>query len=164
MLIRMIDVVRAIDPAASGLNEMLTELVVGAVRIFPEVDHAGVSTTFRDGRVQTRASSDGVPIRLDQLQEELNEGPSHDLSVDSRPIIIQNAGHAERWPNYLAAATAMGLRAQLTLRLFISNYSLGNLNLYCTSNDVIGEDTIAMAKVYAGHVATLLGRTQVRLT
>ncbi|MCW2867540.1 MAG: uncharacterized protein JWR20_1728, partial [Marmoricola sp.] len=61
---------------------------------------------------------------------------------------------------YTAEAAALGLRAQVTLRLYVNNHSIANLNLYSTDSETVSEDTVAMAEVYASHVTAVLGRSE----
>jgi GAF domain-containing protein len=130
-----------------------------AQRSLPGIDHAGISVTHRDGRVETMAATDQLVWKLDQLQYELNEGPCLDAIWTDTVVRVDNAHHEQRWPRFIPGAVALGLRAQLGLRLYDAQ-TLGSLNLYATESDTINPDTVWMAELLATQAAIALGHAR----
>jgi GAF domain-containing protein len=125
----------------------------------PGVDHVGISVTHRGGRVETLAATDELVWRLDQLQYELNEGPCLD-AIREKPVVwVNNARREQRWPRFIPRAVALGLRAQVGLRLYDAK-TLGGLNMYATQSDTIDPDTIWMAELLATQAAIALGHAR----
>ena len=143
-----------------GVQDVLQALVAGAVDVFPEVDHAGITVMHRDGRMETLVTTSEVVDHLARLQRTLHEGPLVDSLTTTPVVVCQEAHHEQRWPGYIPAAVAIGLRAQVGLRLHTETHTIGGLNLYFTSSSTISEDTLAMAEVYASYVTAALGRAQ----
>jgi GAF domain-containing protein len=81
--------------------------------------------------------------------------------VHSNPVVVvEHARHDQRWPNYMPKAVAKGLRAQLALRLYTEEETLGGLNLYSTCSDTVDPDARQMAELFASHAAIALGRAR----
>jgi GAF domain-containing protein len=145
-----------------SLDETLDAIVLAAKVSVPGFDHAGISTIDRSGTITTRAATDEMVLKLDQLQYSLSEGPCVDSMREARVVSAPNIEHDERWPNYVAEATrSTGLRAQLGIRLFLDGQdTLGGLNLYSTQTAEIDDDSIAVAELFAAHAALALGNAR----
>ena len=155
----MTEVVRSIDHRAP-LVEVLERLVLGATRIFPEVDHAAVRITHRHGQIDNLALTGNLARELGELQEWLREGPTYD-AISGEDTIVLNGNQAdERWPRYTAAAAGLGLRAQVAIRLYGRTTTAATMTFASTTSLSFSPDTLAVAEVYAGHVGAVLGRAQ----
>jgi GAF domain-containing protein len=145
---------------AQDLDDTLQTIVAVARDSMPEVDHVGISVIHRDGRVETLTQTDDVVARLDQLQYALGEGPCLHAMHTGTNVVVQHARHEQRWPKFIAAAAAMGLRSQLGLRLNVEEKTVGALNLYSVSADEISAETEQLAELFATHVALALGHAR----
>jgi GAF domain-containing protein len=145
--------------SAPDVESALHTVVEAAQRSLPGITHVGVSITHRDGTIETMAATDPVVGSLDQLQYEMGEGPCFD-AIRHGPLIQVDglAAHADRWPHYAPKALALGVRAQLGLRLFLEEETLGGLNLYAMEQDHIDPDVRQLAELFATHAALALGR------
>ena len=141
------------------LPSTLQAIVETAQRSLAGIDHAGVSVTHRDGRIETLAATDQLVLQLDELQYELNEGPCLDAIRRDRVVRVENARLEQRWPRFIPRAVALGLRAQVGLRLFDAK-TLGGLNLYSTQADTLDPDTLVMAELLATQAALALGHVR----
>ena len=74
--------------------------------------------------------------------------------------MVEHARHDQRWPNYMPRAAQKGLRAQMAIRLYTDDETLGGLNLYSTQSDTIDEDALVLAELFASHAAIALGRSR----
>jgi GAF domain-containing protein len=155
--------VSAATAAAKAMNSALADdqvlaVIAGAAcRAVPGIDHAGISLTDGEGRVVTAARTDALVQALDDLQERTGEGPSLDALGTAPVIVVQDARHEQRWPGYIAGAVRLGLRAQLAVRVFADERTLGSLNLYSTSTDSLPPAAVDLAELYATDAAIVLG-------
>jgi GAF domain-containing protein len=143
-----------------SLESTLDTIVDTAVRSLEGMDHVGITIAYRDGRMATRAASDRLVTVLDQLQYDLGEGPCVH-AIHHEPVTrIEHAVHEVRWPRFIPAAVGHGLRSQLGLRLYAERETLGSLNMYSTTVDVIDPDVQHMAELFAAHASIALGRAR----
>jgi GAF domain-containing protein len=125
------------------------------------VDEAGVSVTHRNGRIETRAATGDLVRLLDQAQYDSGQGPcldAMDAAAHVDVVAVDNVRQEQRWPGYLPTAIQHGLRSQLGVRIYAEARTVGGLNLYSTTSDTIGPDSVALAQLFAAHAAVALGR------
>jgi GAF domain-containing protein len=146
--------------AGHDVGSTLDSIVHTAARSLPGIDHVGISVAHRKGQVETKAGTDALVWQLDDLQYSLREGPcSH--AIDVEPVVIVNHLRDERrWPNYVPQAVRMGVQAQMAVRLYVEEETLGGLNLYATRTDRIDPDVVHTAELFATHAALALGRAR----
>jgi hypothetical protein len=65
----------------------------------------------------------------------------HDLETD------------ERWPNYRVKALELGVRSMMSVRLFVTAYNMGALDLYSRQPHAFGERQQVIAQVFAIHAS-----------
>ena len=127
----------------------------------PGFNHVGVSVIHRDGWIDTLAATDQLAWDLDALQYDLAEGP---CLAGMRESLVVLAPHFTRddlpWPRYVRDAARLGVRSQLSLRLYADDDMLGALNLYSTCSAAIHPDAVHIAEQFATHVALALGRSR----
>jgi GAF domain-containing protein len=139
------------------------ELLVQMARAsMPEIDHAGISIAYRDGRVETKAATGDLVRELDELQYSLGEGPCLHAITDEPVVKVEYAERDQRWPEFIPNAVAHGLRSQLGVRLYVDEKERGGLNLYSTSSDTIDPESEHFAEVIASYAAQALGRVRVK--
>jgi GAF domain-containing protein len=158
----LISVARRIGQARQ-VDEVLDSIVSVILQSLPEIDHAGITVVHRDGRIETKAWSGSLVTDLDDIQFALNEGPGIDAidpAIRQDVVRVDNVRHEQRWPRYIKAAVDAGLCSQLGLRLYTEENTIGALNLYSTSTEVISSDTELMAELFATHAALALGRVR----
>lgn len=143
-----------------SLEDTLDTIVQTVVLALPAFNHAGISITHRDGRIETMSGTDQLVWELDSLQYELGEGPCVDSIREHPVVLVERAHHEQRWPRYIPRAIQSGLRAQLGLRLYSDGETLGGLNLYSTQSETIDPDSRELAELFATHAAIALGRAR----
>jgi GAF domain-containing protein len=147
--------------SAPDLPTTLDTIAQVARLALPGIDHVGISITHRNGRVETVAATDQLVWDLDQLQYELGEGPCLEAIRETAIVHVDNiAAHESQWPRFVPRATALGLRAQMGIRLYVDEQTLGGLNLYATQNDRIDPDVRQAAELFATHAALAMGRVR----
>lgn len=160
------DIARALAEASRTMNvprsleDVLDAIVQTAVRSVPGFDHVGISVVHKDGRIQTMSGTDQLVWELDELQYELGEGPCVDAIAIAPVVLVERARDDPRWPRYMPEAVRRGLRAQLGLRLYVDDQTLGGLNLYSTRSETIDRDAVHLAELFATHAAIALGRSR----
>jgi hypothetical protein len=118
---------------------VLRSIVAGAIDVVPGTSCAGISRV--SGRhVTSEVPSDPIAAELDQLQTELNEGPALSVLRERHTVFIKNMREETRWPNFVAAATRLGVHCMLSFRLFVAGESLGALNLYGEAPEALNQD------------------------
>jgi GAF domain-containing protein len=144
------------------LESTLDAIVHAAQRSLPGVEHVGISVVHRDGKIETQAGTDQLVWDVDGIQYELGEGPClHAIeAVDSPVVVVDDLRHDQRWPRYVPRALERGVKAQLGLRLYTEDETLGALNLYSTDSDTIDPELVHVAELFATHAALALGRAR----
>lgn len=138
-----------------SLDETLIAVVETARDIFLGIDHVGVTLLGRNQTWSTSAATDDVVRKLDDLQYSVRQGPCVQTLLDptAKQIAIHDARHDSRWHDFVPSAARLGLRSLLALKLRAGARTLGCLNLYSTSSDHIGEQTLALAPPFATHAS-----------
>jgi GAF domain-containing protein len=142
------------------LQDTLDMIVKTAGRSLPGMDHVGITLAYRDGTMETKAGTDQLVWELDQLQYEVGEGPCLHAILDEPVTKVEYAFREPRWPRYIPRAVEMGLQSQLGMRLFTETETIGGLNMYSTSVDVVDPDVMHMAELFAAQASIALGRTR----
>ncbi|QNN54350.1 GAF and ANTAR domain-containing protein [Nocardioides mesophilus] len=148
--------------SANDLDGTFDTIVHVAKRSLPGVDHVGISISHKSGKIETVAGTARIVWELDALQYELREGPCvHAVVSRSEPVVVvNNIRHDQRWPRYVPQALKLGLRAQLGIRLYVEEETLGAINLYSTGSDTIDPEVEHAAELFAAHAAVAVGRMQ----
>ena len=160
------DLAAALTQAAETINskrslEDTLEAIVRSARLsVAGLDHAGISIRHRDGSIETLAGTDQLVWELDDLQYRLHEGPCVDAIEGTPVVVVEHARHEQRWPHFIPEAVRRGLRAQIGLRLYADQESLGGLNLYSTEAETIDPGVVHVAELFASHAALALGRAR----
>jgi GAF domain-containing protein len=161
-----LDVASALARAARDITgpqdlDATLDLIVNVARdSMPGIDHVGISVAHRDGRVETQAATDPVVLELDRLQYELGEGPGLHAMGAGESVRVDDVRHEQRWPRFIPAALQLGLRSSLGVRLSVETRTVGALNLYSFSADVVDEDTRQLAELFGAHAALALGHVR----
>jgi GAF domain-containing protein len=143
--------------APRDLATTLDTIVDVARRSMPEINHVGVTLAHRKGRLETIAATGQLVRDLDDLQYDMGEGPCVHAMRSDPVVVVEHARHEQRWPRYTPEAVRRGLRSQLGLRLYVKgDETLGSLNMYSTTSDVIRPETRPLAELFAAQVAVAL--------
>ena len=142
--------------AEDDVQHTLQKICDLAVETIDGCDHAGIS--FLKGRkVDTPASSDDVPRKVDSIQYEVGEGPCLDAIRDHEVFETGDLGREDRWPHFASRAQReTGITSMLCFRLFVEGDTLGALNLYSKAANAFGEESRTVGLVFAAHAAVAL--------
>ena len=160
-----------------GTDEQLLEQVAGIARELSEVDglqatlqhivdlgeglleHChGVSLMLivRGGAIETPAASSQVAHDSDLLQYATGEGPCLSAIRDHETVLMQDLEKEERWPTYRDAALRLGVRSMVSFRLFVTDDSLGALDLYSRRPNAFDQRSVLLGQVFAAQASVAL--------
>jgi GAF domain-containing protein len=151
--------------APRSVDERVHAVVSAAPTTVPGFDEASISVAYRDGPVETRAASSDFVRELDHVQYDTKEGPCFEALRHPEVVLAPSLRREERWPLYVARATAAGIRAQMAVPLHNGGDVRGSLNLYRTTGEGIDPEATDIATLFATHAALALGwaRTEEQL-
>ena len=130
----------------AGTPQRIAELCVDTL----EVTGAGVSLVTDTGIRQVVCATDDVAMRIEEMQVTLGEGPCVDAIGGGGPVLVSDVTDRgdltlERWPTFLAAVGAGGLRAVFAFPLRIGVINLGALDLYRSTPGPLRDDQLGAA-------------------
>ncbi|GAA4734280.1 GAF and ANTAR domain-containing protein [Actinomycetospora chibensis] len=146
------------------LDVTLEQIVTSAVETIPGVDDGSISMT-EGGRVDTRHPTNDAIRRLDETQNEFNEGPclaALETPPDNGVVVAQDLADADadadagRWPRFAPIAVEAGYRGLLSTQLRVAAGPLAALNLYAHDADVFDEHARTLAGLFGAQAALLL--------
>lgn len=150
----------AVDFAAMARELQSKESERGTVQAVCELakellhaDHAAF-TTVTYGRYRTIGSTSGVPLAVDEIQYDLDEGPCVDAIEEDTSFHTDDLSVDPRWSRFgPRAVERTGIRSMLSHRIFVDDDTFGALNLYASRVRAFGEAERAMGVVLATHAA-----------
>ena len=152
------DAVRALQ-AEADVGQTLKRAIDLATTLVDDCDFAGVARVHRGGTIETLASNNLVVVSSDQLQSELNEGPSLLAMWDEDAVYSPDVETDHRWPTWgRQAAQSLGIRGMLCYQLFTTANSWGVLSLFSQHAGAFDADERSAGEVFSAHVAaTIVG-------
>jgi GAF domain-containing protein len=157
-----IDLANMLAEAAAAIDQydsVLEGIVGEAQRAIPGTDEAGISLLTKN-RVTTAAPSSPLVAAIDNLQNELREGPCVDAIFEHEYFRTGDLAAEARWPNFAPAVADKGVRSVLAYRLAADSQTFGALNLYSTSTDAFDEQSVQVARSFATHAALAYAHEQ----
>ncbi|MEV8378826.1 GAF and ANTAR domain-containing protein [Kribbella sp. NPDC056861] len=138
--------------------DTLQGLTAAVVAATPGIDHASISITDKDGKIQTLAPTDDVAVRADELQYELGEGPCLTAVLKEPVVQVDDIRSDPRWPKYgPRVAAEYGIGSQLAFQFHADPHVRGGFNLYSHQPHGIGVDDHRLAVLFANLAAAALG-------
>lgn len=132
----------------------LQQMVELAVKTIEGSRYATVSV-LRGKQSSLLAASDQVGARLEQLQNELDEGPTLAAARQNEDIVIGDLASEPRWRRFAELAIrATDVRSVLTFRLAGAHPSV--LTIYGRDATGFSEDALHTATIFAAQAATLV--------
>jgi len=132
--------------------DMLKRITQAALVEIDSADHACISLVS-NSRVQTAAATDEFVQRVDEHQNELDEGPCLDSLREQVTIRSDDMAKDLRWPQFAKFTVENGIRSMLSVQLFVQDDSLGALNLYAQAPDAFTAHDESVAMLLAVHAA-----------
>ena len=146
--------------AEDDVEATLKKITTLAVETIDGCHHAGVSLV-QGRKISTPAASDDVPVQVDAIQYETDQGPCLDAIREHETFRIDDLGAEDRWPKFSKrAAEETGVASMLSFRLFAEEDTLGALNLYSKQRGAFDDEALAVGSVFATHAAVALAGAQ----
>ena len=111
---------------------------------------------MRGKTVLAQVPTDDVARTLNELQNELGEGPTFTALTDRATVVVNDLGAELRWPRFVQAATSHGVRCLMVFRLFVEREVLGVLTIYGPTPNMFSEESVAVGEIFAQHAAVAL--------
>src|SRR6266545_1632753 len=115
--------------ADNGLVKALRLVVDETERLF-SVDGAGLMLLAADDQLRYVAASDEPGRVLEQIQEEVGEGPCLAAFDTGEPSATSNALTDQRWPAFGRLVAEHGIHAVLGVPVELQGGPIGTLNVY----------------------------------
>jgi GAF domain-containing protein len=143
-----------------GTEKRITQAALSTVG---GCEHAAISMLRRRSHPVTVAATDDVPVQVDAVQYEADQGPCLDAIRDEPVYRTGDLAAEDRWPDFAAAAVARtGVRSMLSFRLFVEDETIGALNLYSRHPGAFDDHALAVGAVLAGHAALAVDAARLR--
>lgn len=153
------DVARALL-SADDVEATLEKITSLAVETIDGCDHAGVSLV-QGRQISTPAASDDVPVQVDAIQYEVDDGPCLGAIREHETFRIDDLAGEDRWPAFSRrAAQETGVASMPSIRLFAERDAMGALNLYSKQPSAFDDEALALGSVFATHAAVALAGAQ----
>ncbi|WP_165807191.1 GAF and ANTAR domain-containing protein [Nocardioides currus] len=140
--------------------DVLQEVVDQAALCLPEFEHVSISLILPDRQLDTLAATTDLARELDRAQSEARGGPCVEAGRLDEVMLVDDARHEQRWPRYIEAALALGLRSQLGIKLSSDTRGAICLNLHSTTHDDLDAGSVGVAEHFAVHAALALGHAR----
>ena len=144
----------------NGLEDTLDAIVRAAADTVPGADEASISAVFRRREVWTPAATGELPRAVDRAQYETGQGPCLDSLYEQRSLRLSDICSEQRWPDFCARATELGVRSMLAIQLYVDGENLGALNLHSRKVDAFSDESEQVALMFAPHAAVAFAAAQ----
>src|SRR5215210_613583 len=132
---------------------MLAEIVAAAVAMVPGVDEGSISVVTGRRSIGSQAPTGDLPMQVDALQEETQQGPCLDAAYDELTVRVTDMASETRWPEFARRASQAGATSMLSLQLYVEGDNLGALNLYSRTANAFDDESEQVGLLFASHAA-----------
>ena len=137
--------------------QTITTLAIGTV---PNAEECSISYVIARKRVEPRASTSDLPGKVDALQREIQQGPCLDAVWDAEFVRVDDVRADERWPEFAAKASDLGIGSMLCFQLFVEGDQLGAMNLYSREPGAFDVECEEIGRIFTAHAAVALAGAQ----
>ncbi|MCA1006908.1 GAF and ANTAR domain-containing protein [Rhodococcus hoagii] len=137
----------------ASLNGTLEVITRAAVDLVPGAEHADITLAVRGGRLESRAGTSELPCRIDELQQEVEDGPCLQAIWEHETVRVDDMDHEDRWPRFAPRAAGAGVRSMLAFQLYTTESNLGALNLLSSVRNAFDATSVSLGATLATHAA-----------
>ena len=134
-------------------DAMLAAIVSAAVSMITGVEEGSISVVFGRRRVTSQAPTGELPLQVDAIQEETQQGPCLDAAYEQQTVRVDDLATEGRWPLFAQRASAAGAASMLSLQLYVEGDNLGALNLYARTSHAFTDESEQVGLLFAAHAA-----------
>ncbi len=139
-----------------SVQDILRQLGSGVARVL-DVDGAGVMTPrTTGGALRVAFATPGVGQGLEQIEEDLQEGPCHDSFLTGEVVVVTDVSTARQWPDYARRAADHGVRAVTAVPMRARGRLWGVLVLYRATDVPLTSIELAAATTLANLATSYL--------
>lgn len=142
--------------AEDSVQETLDRIVQLAVKTVAGCDFASVSLIQRR-KITTAASFGDVPVLVDAIQYEVDDGPCLEAIKDHEVIQVDDLSKEHRWPRFSQRTVGeTKIMSMLAFRLFAEEETMGALNLFSYERHAFEDEATDVGLVFAAHAAVAI--------
>ena len=108
---------------------------------------------------RTAASSGDLATTADEAQYAAGQGPCLDAAREGAPVLVTDMANDERWPGYVDAALAAGVRGSVSVPLEVDTNVVGALNIYASTPRAFDQDIVDVAFDLAHYAGIVVSAT-----
>jgi GAF domain-containing protein len=132
------------------VTEVHEIVVESAPKLVDGCDRAAIGVLEPNGRFHSAAATDDVMRLIDELQDQLREGPCLEASTDQKVQVDNDITDHSQWPRLAAAVIERTpVRAMLAVPLLAEGKRAGALNVFADRAGAFDDSSVAMATVLA---------------
>lgn len=139
-----------------SLENTLIGVTTSATKLIDGADSADILIIGDRKQFRSHAPTSDLPVRLDSLQEELQEGPCVDAARRENVVRSDDLGNDVRWPRFGPAAAEAGVHSTLSFQLYTADGAIGALNLFAMTPHAFDDEDEELGAMLATHAAIAL--------
>jgi GAF domain-containing protein len=141
-----------------SLAATLEAIVVHTVATIKEAEHAAITVRRPAGKFQTVAATGDLPIRVDEIQYQTQEGPCLQALTDNHVLRSDDLASDPRWPVFgRLASDKTEVVSMMSHRLLLEeDNTLGALNMYSRKPAAFAPLDLTVLDELATHAAIAL--------
>jgi hypothetical protein len=141
---------------SSSVAQTIDQITTYAAQTF-DTPHVGVTLIRHGGSTfDTAGPTSDVVRRVDELQNQLREGPCVEASTQSRTLVSNDVASDTRWRRWGPRAADLGLRSVLSSEIHAGGRRIGALNIYGDATRDFTRDDLETAQMFTSHAGAAL--------
>lgn len=141
---------------AETLQETLQGIVDLGEELLEHCDGVSLMLISKGGKIDTPAYSSQAAHDSDMAQYATQEGPCLDAIKDQRTVVMDDLETDERWPDYRARALELGVRSMISFRLYVTEDSMGGLDMYSRRPNAFDHRSQLIGQVFAAQASVAM--------
>jgi hypothetical protein len=146
---------RAMLPKTGGLLAPF-QRVVEATRTVVGADGAGLTLAHEDHQPRWVATTDAAMELLEQIQQDLAEGPCLVAYAENRVVAVVDLCTARRWDRVAAVVDQLHVHAVLSVPVRLDSQPVGTLDVYATRPQAWSAEEVMALGAFATLTAELV--------
>ena len=140
-----------------SVTEVHAIVVESAPQLVDGCDRAAIGILEPNGHFHSGAATDDVMRLIDELQDELGEGPCLEASTDGVVKVDNDIATHSSWPRLAEVVLSRTpVRAMLAVPLLDEGTRSGALNVFADRTDAFDQDSVAQASILASFSSVAL--------
>lgn len=148
--------------AGDSADHLTPKRLVGlAATLVPHAIGCALTTISGQGRPETLAYSDSIPLRVDTIQYEAGQGPCLEALETDDLVLVHNIATDDRWPDFaLRCVAETPVRGMMALRLRLGDDEHAAMNPYTDRPYAFDDVDLGVASMFAPFVSMSLQKAR----